>query len=275
MVAFLPHSRNMHIDRRKTSDPAVPLAFAELLPHPFPHPWIDHRAQSHSNGHAACKTDSKLGLHSASRKFKGIRQRSWGKWVAEIREPNKRSRIWLGSYETPEMAALAYDAAMLCLRGPQAPSFNFPNSLPSLPSPAPSSPKEIQQIASLAAASARPPPIPRSSTPLSPAPHTLVFKDPPFPDDIGWSPSDKCEQREKLQNSRQAPCMSKTASSLSYQHLDSGFSTNCALVSFPCELDRCFRNHVMPSLDDVLQWLPDITSSPSLSPSSVSDPNSF
>lgn len=112
------------------------------------------------------------------RRYKGVRQRSWGRWVAEIREPNKRSRIWLGSYETAEMAARAYDAAMLCLRGPSS-AFNFPNSLPSLPSPAPSSPKDIQHLASLAAASGRVLPPAPSCSPHPSAPHTLVFKDPP------------------------------------------------------------------------------------------------
>ncbi|MFS7911765.1 putative transcription factor AP2-EREBP family [Helianthus anomalus] len=95
----------------------------------------DRKTTAQASSRKGCMR-GKGGPENASCTYKGVRQRTWGKWVSEIREPNRGSRVWLGTFNSAREAAIAYDAAARRLYGPNA-HVNLPEETANAPPPPP------------------------------------------------------------------------------------------------------------------------------------------
>jgi EREBP-like factor len=145
-------------------------------PHPFGSPAENPETASSLSdaGSSVCRTSnhwdeevllaSSMPKRRAGRKkfketrhpvYRGVRKRDKNKWVSEMRKPNEKTRIWLGTYPSAEMAARAHDVAALALRGTSA-CLNFADSAWSLRMPASTDAGEIRRAAAVAAEGFRP-----------------------------------------------------------------------------------------------------------------------
>ena len=85
--------------------------------------------QIFANKHPMAQNHDGQEQYGENLRFKGVRQRSWGAWVTEVREPITKKRVWLGSYTSGEEAARVYDMGLLLLQSAPTGRLNFPNDM--------------------------------------------------------------------------------------------------------------------------------------------------